>query len=122
MLTKARTAFNMLQKIWRSSQISRKLKVRLYKSNVLSVLLYGSECWRVIGSELRKLDAFNNSCLCRILKIFWPNQISNIDLHETTETVPVSIEIKKRRLKWLGHVLRMDQERIPKKALRWTPQ
>ena len=33
----------MLQKIWRSSQISRKLKVRLYKSNVLSVLLYGSE-------------------------------------------------------------------------------
>ena len=31
------------------------------------------------------------------------------------------MEIKKRRIRWLGHVLRMPQERIPHKALRWTP-
>ena len=31
------------------------------------------------------------------------------------------MEIKRRRLRWLGHVLRMDQARIPKVALRWTP-
>ena len=31
------------------------------------------------------------------------------------------LEIKHRRLRWLGHVLRMDNERIPKAALRWTP-
>ena len=30
------------------------------------------------------------------------------------------MEIKRRRIRWLGHVLRMDQARIPKIALRWT--
>ena len=30
-------------------------------------------------------------------------------------------EIKCRRLKWLGYVLRMDQDRIPKTAMYWTP-
>ena len=120
-LAKARTAFNMLYKVWRSNQISQSLKIRIYKSNVLSVLLYGAECWRVLTSEMKKLDTFNNSCLRRILKIFWPNVISNQDLHERTKTWPVSQEIKKRRLRWLGHALRMNSERIPKVALRWTP-
>ena len=30
------------------------------------------------------------------------------------------MEIKRRRIRWLVHVLRMDQARIPKVALRWT--
>jgi len=31
------------------------------------------------------------------------------------------LEIKCRWLRWLGHVLRMPRENIPKVALRWTP-
>ena len=31
------------------------------------------------------------------------------------------MEIKRRRIRWLGHVLRMDRARIPKVALRWKP-
>ena len=32
------------------------------------------------------------------------------------------VEMKRRRLRWLGHVLRMPGDSIPKVALRWTPQ
>ncbi|XP_078141751.1 uncharacterized protein LOC139917505 [Centroberyx gerrardi] len=42
-------------------------------------------------------------------------KISNEDLHKNTNCHNVVLEIKHRRLKWLGHVLRMDQDRIPKK-------
>ena len=33
----------------------------------------------------------------------------------------MATEVKHRRHRWLGHVLRMVQKRIPKKGLRWNP-
>ena len=120
-LNKARGAFSRLRNIWRSKQYSQKTKIRLYNSNVKSVLLYGSECWRIIKSDVDKVNAFHNGCLRRICNIYWPQKISNENLYKKTGCKNISIEIKIRRLRWLGLVLRMSQERIPKVALRWTP-
>ena len=120
-LGKARNAFAMLHTIWKSKQYSLKTKIRLYNSNVKSVLLYGSECWRVVESDMQKISAFHNRCLRRICRIFWPDRISNQDLYKNTNSRNVVLEIKQRRLQWLGHVLRMDQNSIPRVALRWTP-
>ena len=47
-LGKAQGAFSQLRSIWRSKQHSLKMKMILYNCNVKSVLLYGSESWRVI--------------------------------------------------------------------------
>ena len=74
-----------------------------------------------VKSERKKLDAFNNNCLRRIFKIFWPNQIKNEDLWERTSFRPVTEEVKRRRLRWLGQTLRMEQDRITKMALWWNP-
>ena len=46
-LGKARIAFRMLDNIWKSKVISRHTKIRLFNTNVKTVLLYGSETWRV---------------------------------------------------------------------------
>lgn len=50
------------------SVYSRKIKLRLYKRNGLSVLLYGSECWRMTGKDNRGLATFQTtsgeSCEC----------------------------------------------------------
>ena len=120
-LSKARFAFSQLSTIWRSNKYSLKTKLRLYNSNVKSVMLYGSECWRVVQSEMNKVSAFHNTCLRRICKIFWPNRISNEDLFIRTNSRNIVEDIKERRLRWVGHVMRMDSRRIPKVALRWTP-
>ena len=42
-LSKADQAFATLRNIWKSGKICQKTKIRLFKSNVLSILLYGSE-------------------------------------------------------------------------------
>lgn len=45
-LKKARAAFNMLQKVWKTSNITRSIKLQIFKTNVKRVLLDGSETWR----------------------------------------------------------------------------
>ena len=43
---KARAAFVMLKNIWASGGISMRTKLRIFISNVKSILLYGCETWR----------------------------------------------------------------------------
>ncbi|XP_070549760.1 uncharacterized protein [Ptychodera flava] len=70
---------------------------------------------------MNKINAFHNACLRRICRIFWPNKISNKELYKSTKNESLVIEIQRRRLRWLGHVFRMNQNRVPKTALRWPP-
>ena len=70
---------------------------------------------------MRKVDVFHNRCLRKICNIYWPNKIRNVELHKKTDSMNMSLEIKHFRLRWLSHVLRMSEDRIPKVAMRWTP-
>ena len=71
--------------LWRSSVYFQKTRLRFYQSNVLSVLLYGSECWRMTQKDTNRLSSFHNTCLKKILKVHWPETISNTRLHQATE-------------------------------------
>lgn len=64
--------FSKLKNLWKSSGISRRTKI----SYVLSVLMYGAECWKMTERDINKLSSFHNGCLRKIL-IFWPAKISN---------------------------------------------
>ena len=88
---------------------------------MLSVLLYGSECWKLNQTDVKKLETFQNRCLRQICKIFYPNIISNQELYALTKTNPLEKIIEIRRHRLLGHILRMESSRIPKTALTWTP-
>ena len=66
---KARTAFTQLKKIWRSSVISRKTKMRLFNALVMTVLLYGCQTWKTTKGTIKKVQIFVNKCLRTILKI-----------------------------------------------------
>ena len=59
---KARGAFLRLKKIWSSNSISRRTKVRLYKTLVKPVLMYGCETWKMktksTSSEADVLDGY----------------------------------------------------------------
>lgn len=81
---KARTAFNILNKIWKTKNISLNTKLKIFNSNVKTVLLYGSETWRTTKHITNKLQTFTNHCLRRILRIFWPTS-----LWERTKQEPI---------------------------------
>ena len=119
---KARSAFIRLGNIWKITAFSKKTKLKLYNSYVLHVLIYGSECWRMTDKDINRLSSFHNTCLRKIMKMFWPNKISNKDLHDITNTKDMETLLIQKRWRWLGHVLRKPSADMTKEALRWTPE
>lgn len=118
-INKARAAFGRLKPVWRSSIISRRTKIRIFDSNVKSVLLYGCETWFVKNDIANRLQVFVNKCLRQILKVFWPRTISNTELWRLTDQKPIVTEIWHRKWRWIGHTLRRSDDHIPKQALQW---
>ena len=117
-ITKARASFT---NIWKSSYIGTQTKIRIFKTTVIGVLLYGSESWKVTNTITQKLDTFQTRCLRRILKIIWLNKISNEELYLRTQTAAISDQIKEKRWRWIGHILRREPTAISRVALKWTP-
>src|SRR5436190_17694885 len=69
-----------------------------------------------------KQSTSNLQCLRRILRIFWPDRITNIELWERANQEPIEIQICKRKWGWLGHTLRKPRDDICREALDWNPQ
>ena len=103
---KARGAFIMLKKVWTSKEISTETKMRIFNSNVKSVLFYGCETWKTTGKVQRRLQTFINTCLRRIFGIRWSDREMNEVLWERAGQEPVSKQILKRKWSWIGHSLR----------------
>ena len=67
----------------------------------------------------RKLDILMFKCLRWILKIRWPYVVSNEEILKRTKVMKISDEVKTRRWKWIGHVLRMKDDNNCLTALSW---
>ena len=55
-----------LNKIWSSEDISFSTKIQLYKTLVLSTLLYGCESWTLTADSTKRIQAFENKCYRRV--------------------------------------------------------
>ena len=121
-ICKARVSFMKLKQIWSSNIYTLRSKLRLFNTLVKPVLLYGSETWKINEGDNRKLDTFFFKCLRRILQIRWPYVVSNRDILAKTKLKTISTEVKLRRWKWVGHILRMEKNSNCETALTWTPE
>ena len=119
---KARAAFVMLKNIWSSKEIRTRTKLRIFNSNVKSVLLYGCETWRTTKTMLQKIQTFFNTFLRRIYNTRWPEMIPNEELWERAGQEPVAKQILKRKWDWIGHTLRKPASTITHQALTWNSQ
>ena len=103
-------------------------KCMVYQAVVLGVLLYAVETWPMKQREVHTLETFHHRCLRTLLGILRALQISqHISNEEVRSRVGLSVSladmISCRRLHWLGHVARMNDNRLPKQLLfGWLPQ
>jgi hypothetical protein len=105
------------KRVWYNSSLTEKTRLHVYQACVLSTLLYGSESLTTYARHEKKLNSFHLRCLRRILHIQWQDKVSNTEVLELANMRSMHTILCERRLRWLGHVKRMDPGRIPKDLL-----
>ena len=103
----------------RNGQVSQG---RMYNAMIRPILLYASETWPIRVEDIRRLSVFESRCLRSICGVSWDMRISNSEVRKKVfgnRSANRSLEqlINQNRLRWLGHVLRMGNNRLPYKCL-----
>ncbi|KAJ4451240.1 hypothetical protein ANN_02701 [Periplaneta americana] len=117
-----------VEKLLSSSLLSKNLKVRIYKTVILPVLLYGCETWTLILREEHRFTVFENKMLRKIFGAKrgevtgeW-RKLHNTELHALYSSPDIIRNIKSRRLRWAGHVARMGEFRNAYRVLVGRPE
>jgi len=91
--------------VWKGSKTSLRVKMRLYKSVILSTILYSAESWPLTATSLKRLDGTHNRWQRSILSVSWKDNITNQEVTARTKKHSIASTLSERRLCWLGHVL-----------------
>ena len=97
-IKEANGVFVQLYPVWRNPNISKEVKIRIFNTNVKSVLLLllsllllllllllcACETWRTTNQIIRRLQTFVNKYLRRIMNVKWTDKITNEELWRIT--------------------------------------
>ena len=97
--------------------VLRGVKCYMYKCAVIPALLYGSETWATRSDHLQMLEKFHNQCMRKIIGVRLSDRVSNVKLRKRCGVPEIKQLVSRNRLRWLGHVHRMSDDRDPKKIL-----
>jgi len=97
--------------------ISLSTKLRLYNVYILPVFLYGADTWSITKAIEKRIDAFDEWYLWRILNITWLELVTNFEVRRRTGQPLLSDTVRTRRLKLFGHVARVDKSQDHSRAL-----
>ncbi|MCH9665805.1 MAG: hypothetical protein K0U41_08180 [Gammaproteobacteria bacterium] len=103
----AKDSFQKLNKILKDRKLTMGTKIRVLDCYVLSILLYGSECWTISPPMKQKLEAVEMWFYRRMLRISWTDHATNEEVLRRAGTKRKLInKIRKRQLQFLGHIMR----------------
>jgi hypothetical protein len=127
-LRSGNACYHSVQNLLSSRLLSKNLKIKIYRTIILPIVLYGCETWSLALREERRLRVFENKVLRRI---FGPRKdevtgewrrLHNEEINDLYSTPNIVRVIKWRRMRWAGHVARMGEERGVYTVLVWKPE
>jgi hypothetical protein len=122
-IAKANASFMAMKKsVYCNRKLNLKTRVSLYTAMVRGSLLHGISQISLTKAATTALNVFDRQCL-RLMCNGWTHTVDGWRrkpsdwLYSITHVKPLCVCIADRRLRWLGHVGRMDQGRLPRRAL-----
>ena len=109
--------YNEKKKLIENKKTNVHTKMRIINAYVTPIYMYNSELWTLTKKRENEIDVTQRKILRKALCIHWPKKISNKKLYNITKQKAWSKIIRERRLKWTGHLLRLDPETPAKLAL-----
>jgi hypothetical protein len=114
----SRTYFAVIS-FFRNKFLSRATKIRLYKTLIRPAVTYGAETWTKTKKEVKALLIIERKIFRRIYGAKyedgeWESR-TNRELEERSKGENIIKWIKGQRISWLGHLERMEEDRMPKK-------
>ena len=105
-IARARTRFGKMRHLWRDKTLHYNLRLRLYKSSVCSIMVYGSEAWKLNTEAVKKLNGANAQMMS-VITGKTPHQ----EASPKWRSFDIVRWIRARRLAWLGHILHLGPGR-----------
>jgi hypothetical protein len=118
--------YNACGKLIKSRALNRSSKLKVCKSLIRPIVTYGCEAWTFTNRDEQCLRVFERRILRRI---FGPVRDEdgcwiirmNHELNDLIKNADMVRFVKSKRMTWQGHVMRMEEKRIPKRVLEWKP-
>jgi len=125
-LRSGNACYHSVQNLLSSSLVSKNLKIKIYITIILPVVLYGCETWSLTLQEGRKLRVFENKVL---RSIFGPRRdevtgewMRHEELNDLCSSLNILRVIKSRRMRLAGYVAPMGEERGVYRVLVGKPE
>ena len=113
----ASSAFGRLTKrVFLNHNLAIPTKVAVYRTVCVSVM-YGCETRTLYRRHIKAFEAFQIRSLQSIHGIRWWQKIPHTELFEKAGITPAEHLLLQRQLRWLGHVIRMPDNRLPRRLL-----
>jgi len=113
----ATTLARLTTRVWTNRRLTARTKMAVYSACVISTLLYGRETWTTYARQERRLNIFHLRSIRRILGISWQDRIPNTEALSRAHLPSMCTLLRQHRLRWRGHIHRMEDGRITKDIL-----
>jgi hypothetical protein len=127
-LNSGNACYHSVQNLLSSRLLCKNIKIRIYKTNILPVVMYGRETWSLTLREEHRLRVFENRVLRRIfaskrdeVPAGW-RKLLNEQLHNLYSPPSIIRMINSRRMRWVGYINRMVERRNACRILVRNPE
>ena len=111
----------MLYPLLRDKFVPRECKITVYNTILKPIIMYGCEAWSLTTKTESKIQAAEMRVLRLVKGVTRRDRVRNVNIRGELGVEPLLDTIERSRLRWYGHVKRMNQDMPANKYLEWKP-